>query len=169
MKTMNKAILSLVGLLLSLSLQAQTYKSGDATLDANLKTITVEANKDLGTFKANVVTTYGTTLANVNSLFSVGMTAGDVVISFEIIKLTKKPITEVIRVYKVSKTKGWGAMAKELGIKPGSKEFHAMKDACGKNKDKVNKKKAAPAKKTPVKAAPKTTGNGKSNGNGKKK
>jgi hypothetical protein len=94
------------------------------------------------------------------------MNAGDVVISFEIMKLTRKPIAEVIRVYKVSKTKGWGVMAKELGIKPGSKEFHAMKDACGKNKDKVNKKKAAPAKQTPVKTTPKTTGNGKSNGNG---
>jgi hypothetical protein len=163
---MNKAILSLIGMVLSVSLYAQTYKSGDATLDANLKSITVEANKDLPTFKANVVATYGTSLTNVNSLFSVGMNAGDVVISFEIMKLTRKPIAEVIRVYKVSKTKGWGVMAKELGIKPGSKEFHAMKDACGKNKDKVNKKKAAPAKQTPVKTTPKTTGNGKSNGNG---
>jgi len=159
---MYKTILCFLGLVLSISLNAQTYKSGDATLDANLKSITIEANKDMVTFKANVVTTYSTSLTNVNSLFSAGMTAGDVVISFEIIKLTKKPITEVIRVYKVSKTKGWGAMAKELGIKPGSKEFHAMKASCGKNKDKVNKKKATPSKATPAK----TTGNGKSNGNG---
>src|SRR6218665_2724523 len=144
MKTMNKAILSLVGLVMSFSLNAQTYKSGDATLDANLKTITLEANKDLATFKANVVVTYGTTLEKVNSLFTVGMAASDVVMSFEIIKITKKPITEVIRVYKASKTKGWGVMAKELGIKPGSKEFHALKDSCGKNKEKVNKKKATP-------------------------
>lgn len=163
---MNKALLSLIGLVMSISLHAQTYKSGDATLDANLKSITVEANKDLTTFKANVVTTYGTTLEKVNSLFSAGMNAGDVVISFEIILITKKPITEVIRVYKASKSKGWGAMAKELGIKPGSKEFHALKDSCGKNKSKVTKKKSTTSSKatTPAKKA---TGSG--NGNGKKK
>lgn len=155
-------------MIFSIAVSAQTYKSGDATLDANLKSITIEANKDLVTFKANVVTTYSTTLVNVNSLFGIGMTAGDVVISFEIMKITKKPIGDVIRVYKASKTKGWGAMAKELGIKPGSKEFHAMKDACGKNKDKVNKKKAAPAKATPVKK-PATPAKSNGNGNGKKK
>jgi hypothetical protein len=30
-------------------------------------------------------------------------------------------------VYKQSKGKGWGVIAKELGIKPGSPEFHALK------------------------------------------
>lgn len=159
---MNKAILSLIGLVMSVSLYAQTYKSGDATLDANLKSINVEANKDLGTFKLNVVSTYGTSLDKVNSLFTAGMGAGDVVMSFEIMKITKKPIADVIRVYKASKSKGWGAMAKELGIKPGSTEFHALKASCGKNKEKVNKKKATPAKTTPKKETPaKSTGNSK--------
>lgn len=166
---MKKAVFLALGLFLSTLAFAQTYKSGDATLDANLKSITVEANKDLLSFKANVVTTYGTTLDKVNSLFTVGMNAGDVVISFEIMKLTKKPITDVIRVYKVSKSKGWGAMAKELGIKPGSKEFHALKDSAGKKKGTITKKKAAPSK--PATPAKKSTGssNGKSNGNGNKK
>jgi hypothetical protein len=29
--------------------------------------------------------------------------------------------------YQVHKGKGWGVIAKNLGIKPGSKEFHALK------------------------------------------
>lgn len=148
---MRKAILSLAGMVMSVSLFAQTYNSGDATMDANLKSINVEANKDLATFKANVVTTYATTLDKVNSFFTAGMNAGDVIMAFEIIKVTKKPTTDVIKVYKASKSKGWGAMAKELGIKPGSKEFHALKDSCGKNKDKVTKKKATPKPATPAK------------------
>jgi len=166
---MKRAIFLALGLFFSTLAFAQTYKSGDATLDANLKSITIEANKDLVSFKANVVTTYGTTLDKVNSLFTVGMNAGDVVISFEIMKLTKKPIADVIRVYKASKSKGWGAMAKELGIKPGSKEFHALKDSAGKKKGTITKKKAAPGK--PATPEKKTTGssNGKSNGNGKNK
>jgi hypothetical protein len=33
----------------------------------------------------------------------------------------------VLREYKSSKGKGWGVIAKSLGIKPGSKEFHELK------------------------------------------
>ena len=33
----------------------------------------------------------------------------------------------MVEVYKSNKSKGWGAIAKEMGIKPGSAEFHAMK------------------------------------------
>jgi hypothetical protein len=33
----------------------------------------------------------------------------------------------VLEVYQPSRKKGWGAIAKELGIKPGSAEFHALK------------------------------------------
>lgn len=165
---MRKIMFTFLGLIFSLSVLGQTYNTGDKTLDSNLKSITLEANKDLTTFKANVVTTYGTTLANVNSLFTVGMTAGDVVMSFEIMKLTKKPVADVIAVYKKSKSKGWGEMAKEMGIKPGSAEFHALKDSAGKNKAKVTKGKSASAQsKKPASSDSKSKGNG--NGNGKKK
>jgi hypothetical protein len=39
---------------------------------------------------------------------------------------------------------GWGAIAKDLGIKPGSKQFHALKDNTLKkiNKDQMNKNKS---------------------------
>lgn len=165
---MRKIMFTFLGLIFSLSVLGQTYNTGDKTLDSNLKSITLEANKDLTTFKANVVTTYGTTLANVNSLFTAGMTAGDVVMSFEIMKLTKKPVADVIAVYKKSKSKGWGEMAKEMGIKPGSAEFHALKDSAGKNKAKVTKGKSASAQsKKPASSDSKSKGNG--NGNGKKK
>ena len=103
---MKKIIFTFLGLMFSISVIAQTYNTGDKTFDSNLKSITLEANKDLVTFKANVVTTYGTTLDKVNSLFTIGMNAGDVVISFEIIKMTKKPIADIIAVYKKSKSKG---------------------------------------------------------------
>ena len=33
----------------------------------------------------------------------------------------------VLSKYRVKKSKGWGALAKSLGIKPGSREFHALK------------------------------------------
>ena len=51
-----------------------------------------------------------------------------------------KPFNEVVKTYSANKSKGWGAIAKEMGIKPGSAEFHAMKksmkDKGGKGGDK---------------------------------
>jgi hypothetical protein len=40
---------------------------------------------------------------------------------------TQKPAEQVVRVYKANRGKGWGVIAKSLGIKPGSAEFHALK------------------------------------------
>jgi hypothetical protein len=41
--------------------------------------------------------------------------------------MSNRPIDYVIEKYKAEKGKGWGVLAKSLGIKPGSKDFHALK------------------------------------------
>ena len=42
-------------------------------------------------------------------------------------EMSNQPIEYAIKNYKSGKGKGWGALAKSLDIKPGSKEFHALK------------------------------------------
>jgi hypothetical protein len=42
-------------------------------------------------------------------------------------ELSRQPIDRVIREYRAEKGRGWGVLAKSLGIKPGSQEFHALK------------------------------------------
>ena len=42
-------------------------------------------------------------------------------------EISAKRTEYVIEKYRSEKGKGWGALAKSLGIKPGSKEFHALK------------------------------------------
>jgi hypothetical protein len=42
-------------------------------------------------------------------------------------EMSNKPPEFVPREYKSVKGKDWGVLAKSLGIKPGSKEFHALK------------------------------------------
>ena len=64
------------------------------------------------------------------------MPAGDVYMSAQVAQTINKPVEDVQKSYQKNKGKGWGVIAKELGIKPGSKEFHAMKDAMKKNKGK---------------------------------
>jgi hypothetical protein len=156
---MKTLLTACAALLLTFSSWSQTYNSGDKDLDATLKSINVEANKDLPKFKLELSKSFSLPLSKLNGMFSIGMSAGDVYIALEISTLAKKPIDDVIAVYSKSKSKGWGAMAKELGIKPGSAEFHKLKGKC---KDKS-------AKKAGSGSSSKGNGNGNGNGKGKKK
>jgi hypothetical protein len=73
------------------------------------------------------------------------MDPADVFMTLELGVLTGKPFEEIANVYKVKKDKGWGVIAKELGIKPGSPEFHQLKNKAKKNKGK-NKNDGHPGK-----------------------
>ncbi len=61
-------------------------------------------------------------------------------------EMSHQPIEHVIEKYKAGKGKGWGALARSLGIKPGSKDFHALKqgqdlyDGRGRGNDNVKSK-----------------------------
>jgi hypothetical protein len=46
---------------------------------------------------------------------------------FRLGEISSRPVDYVLNKYKAKKSKGWGALAKSLGIKPGSKEFHSLK------------------------------------------
>ena len=50
---------------------------------------------------------------------------GDLALGLEMGNMSKKPMNTVLGAYE--KNQGWGNIAKELGIKPGSEEFHRMK------------------------------------------
>ena len=60
-------------------------------------------------------------------------------------EMSSKPVDFVLDKYKAGKGKGWGALAISLGIKPGSKEFHALKEGSdiygNTGRSKGNKKK----------------------------
>lgn len=161
--------LLVVGLLLiQVPLFAQDYKSGDVEIDASLKVVNTEANKDLIAFKNDLVKTFSVPLPKVELCFKAGMNAGDTYMAFELSNLAKRPIEEVIKTYNTNKTKGWGVIAKELGIKPGSEAFHKLKNDCkGKSNGKGNSSKA---KSNGNGNSGKGKGNsGKSNGKGKAK
>lgn len=114
------------------------YNSGDDELNKSLITIDADAKLDFGAFKVGISGSYDITEKKLDYLsVEIGMSAGDIYMSAELAKITKKSLDEVVTVYTTNKKKGWGVIAKELGIKPGSPEFHALK---GKANDKGNKK-----------------------------
>lgn len=133
-----KKLLSISILLItSLSLNAQiSFKTGDAELDADLTSINTSAKADLTTFKTDLISTYGVSQKNLDYMFSINMEPGEIYFALEISKSTNQPIEKVIDTYEANRDKGWGYVAQEMGIKPGSPEFHALK---GKAKEKKEK------------------------------
>jgi hypothetical protein len=130
-----------------------SFNTGSTELDANLNTINADAEVDLGIFKADLSAEFNVTTKKLDYMFSIGMEAGEVYLSLEISSIANKPIDDVVKSYSANKSKGWGYIAKEMGIKPGSAEFHALK---GNSKNKKEKNKGG-------------KGNGKGNGHGNSK
>jgi len=136
-----KNILATFFCFFSLILYAQKYNTGNIELDTDLETINAEANLNFGQFKTDLSIQYNIAKNKIEELKTkVGMTAGDIYIALEIAKITKKPIDEISTIYRNNKEKGWGVIAKEAGIKPGSKAFHELKKNA-KNKNSKGKDK----------------------------
>jgi len=121
------------------SVKAQHY-FGDPELDQSLVAIDANARLDFGAFRSDISIGYNVTEKKIDYLSAeIGMSAGDIFMTVELAKITHKSIDQVVEVYNVHKGKGWGVMAKELGIKPGSPEFHALKDQARSNGNKAGK------------------------------
>lgn len=163
---MKKLIMIFTCLLTVISVNAQTSvtfsaNSGDAELDVSLSNLNTQAKLDLSVFKKDMSVSFGVTDGKLDKLL-VTMQPADIFMSLQIGKLVSKPVDDVVKSFEINKKKGWGAIAKEMGIKPGSKEFHELK---GKAKAKSGKKEKVGGPK--VKG--KVDGAGNSNGKGKNK
>ena len=141
---MNKAVLLLVALaFVSVPLMGQSisFGFGDPVLEANLNSIGASAKLDLPGFTAEVSLQWGIPAAQVQSALSQGLEAAEVYLAAGLAKISGKPLSVVIDSYRKNKSKGWGALARDLGIKPGSMEFKALKDKIQASADKAKKKK----------------------------
>ncbi len=170
---MKKLILITLVLIPFLGL-SQIFTTGDKTLDANLNIFNSEAKKDLAAFKLDIKSNYNVSEVDFNNMLKMKMEPAEIYLVLEIALITKKNITEVILCYEQNKERGWGYIAKEMGIKPGSPEFHELK---GKAKTKSNNYKANSANQKSKGKAGNTSSKGKSgnsnskgnSGNGQKK
>lgn len=125
------------------SAHAQHYSS-DPDLNQSMITLDANARLDFGAFRTDISMGYNISEKKIDYLSAeIGMSAGDIYLTAEIASITNKSVDQIVAVYTVHKDKGWGVMAKELGIKPGSPEFHALKNNAknnSKNKGKGNNK-----------------------------
>jgi hypothetical protein len=118
-----------------------------------MKDFSIKADADSSGFKARLSTRFKIGNTEINAILSNVDNSADAYMVLRLGEMSGQPAKEVIKRYKSGKGKGWGVLAKSLGIKPGSQEFHALKNGDdlygiksktktkGKNKSKVKKKK----------------------------
>ena len=96
-------------------------------IDGFLSSLNVQARADLNGFAAKVSAQFGVPQAQVQATIGTVRDPADAFMVYQLGQMTSRPPETVVKVYQANRGKGWGVIAKELGIKPGSAEFHALK------------------------------------------
>ena len=96
-------------------------------LDVFLSNMNVQATADLPGFKARLSATFGVAAPQVEAVFASVRAPADAYMVLKVEQVARQPREVVLREYREGKGKGWGVIAKNLGIKPGSREFHELK------------------------------------------
>ncbi len=112
-------MVSMTLLLFSLTVVALDF---DWTKDFNIQ---AEANPS--GFRARLATRFKIRDAQIKIVLNNIEEPADAYMVLKLGEMSNQPTENVIEEYKSVKGKGWGALAKSLGIKPGSKEFQALK------------------------------------------
>ena len=87
----------------------------------------IQAQADPSGFKARLSTRFKIGNVQVDALLSNVDEPADAYLMLRLGEMSGRSVDYVLEKYNHNKGKGWGALAKSLGIKPGSEEFHALK------------------------------------------
>lgn len=101
--------------------------SGDKEFDLTLNNINTEAQRSMSGFYSSMRVNFGASSSQLDFLIGKGLSPADAFMVFRLSLMIGKPVETVLKTYTSSHKKGWGAMSKELGIKPGSPQFHQLK------------------------------------------
>jgi hypothetical protein len=116
---------------------ASVAYAGD--FDVLLKELKVEASTDIAGYKTKLALDFGVSGKTVSLLIEKDrMSPEDAYMVLKLSSVTGKSVDAVVSEFNRSKGQGWGKIAKNLGIKPGSAAFHALKERGG-GKDKAHK------------------------------
>jgi hypothetical protein len=130
---MKKIIFVFVLSFLAMTLvSAQTFnpKSGDPQFDNDLIELNKKAKSNIDGFKSDIKTRFGIAHDRIEKMLDIyKMEPADVFMAAKVGQLTSKEPEIVCQSFQKNREKGWGVIAKEMGIKPGSPEFHELKNA----------------------------------------
>jgi len=89
--------------------------------------LSVQAKADPSGFRARLGARFKIGDVKVKAVLSNVEKPADAYMVLRLGEMSRRPTEYVITEYRSNKGKGWGALARSLGIKPGSREFHALK------------------------------------------
>jgi len=93
-----------------------------------LNNLSVEARADPSGFAARLSTRFHIGNAEVQAVVdNVGGNQADAYMVMRLAEMSHRPIAYVTERYHKERHRGWGVLARSLGIKPGSRAFHALK------------------------------------------
>jgi len=93
-----------------------------------INSLSITASNNDGDFRSRLSLRFRIGDAELKTVIRDSGGRGDAYMVLRLAELSQLPRTKVVKVYqRYRKAKAWGKMAKALGIKPGSKEFHALK------------------------------------------
>jgi len=119
-----RKMLVLLTVILAAVLSSSPAAGGDFdwTRDFNIR-----AEADPEGFRARLSARFRIGNAQVNVVLGNVDSPADAYIVCRLGEMSSNPLDHVLARYRNERKKGWGALAHSLGVKPGSKKFHALK------------------------------------------
>ena len=124
--------------------QVNEAKAGDFDW---LNNLSIEARADPSGFRVRLSTRFNIGSTQIRAVINQVDSASDAYMVLRLGELSSRPINDVLYTYRNNRSKGWGKMAKELGIKPGSQDFHSLKRGHDLGGDNCHGSKKAKGKK----------------------
>lgn len=87
----------------------------------------IRARSDSAVFKARLADRFGAGDAQVSAVLNDVTKPSDAYIVFRLEEMSGQPLDRVMAEYEFCRKRGWEAIAKRLGINPGSREFRKLK------------------------------------------
>jgi hypothetical protein len=97
-------------------------------IEVFLDNLNVEARADMHGYAVKLSTQFGVPVPQVQAVIHKVDAPADAFMCFQLGHMSGHPYERVVQTYRTNRGKGWGVIAKSLGIKPGSPEFHALKN-----------------------------------------
>lgn len=115
---------------LAVALTFVLFTAGFAHADLNtyIRDLNISAEGNIGGFKTELGVRFGTPGPQLDLVLRSVDSPADAAIVLWIGECAGVPVQSVLQTYRTQKGQGWGAIAKSLGIKPGSAAFHALKE-----------------------------------------
>jgi hypothetical protein len=116
-------------ILLTLTLAIAGPAAARDSLESFLDNVNARAGANMQNFYATVSVQFDVSQARVRDIQQEVSEPSVAFMIFQLSEMSGKPPERVLQVYKHGRGigKGWGMIAKELGIRPGSADFHALK------------------------------------------